>query len=1101
MMKSLTVFMLSVVFCTLLMFAPLAASDRDASETQLGYYRYPALHGDIIVFSAEGDLWKVGLDGGIARRLTSHHGREINPAISPDGSMIAFTAQYEGPYEVYTMPIDGGLPIRRTFEGGWTRVVGWSPDGKPLFAASRYSTLPNVQIATIDLTDNQTEMIPLSQASEGTYDGEGQTLYFTRQPFQGSYTKRYKGGTAQNIWKFAPGDQEASPLTSDYSGTSKNPMWWNSRIYIISDRDGTMNLWSMDESGSDLKQHTRHSGWDIKSASLSQEKIAYQMGADIYLFDISTGEDKIVPIRLVSDFDQMREKWIKKPFDYLTAVHLSPDGDRIVLTARGQVFTAPSGQGRIVRNTWNDGVRYRQARFMPDGENLLALSDESGEVEFWKIPANGLGQPEQTTDNGGILRFDGIPSPDGKMIAYVEKDNRLWIYNIDKKSNTQIETIGEGRISGLSWSPDNRWLAYTEPAENWFGVMKVYNIKNKTIDDLTTDRYECHSPTWSPDGKSIYFLSDRNLVPQPIHPWVLRQAEPYFDRQTKIYMIPLVKDHRSPFAPENELVREKDKKKEADKKKDKDKDEEKAADSIIVEIDTDGIKQRLLEVPLPAGNYSNLSVTDKHLYWISRASLPDKTRTLMAAKIAAKDVKPDTLISKIKSYEFSLDRKKMLIRKKEAVYVLATDGAKPSDFEKSRVNLSGWTFPLDPRQEWRQMFVEAWRLERDYFYDQNMHGVDWPAMLEKYLPLVDRITDRSELSDLLGELIGELSALHMYVQGGDMRKGDDQIYPASLGAVLERDEKSGGYRIEHIYRSDPDEPHLLSPLALPDLKINDGDIITSINGVATLSVDHPGLLLRKQEGKQVLLEIKPGSSGDARKVIVTPITQSRERDLRYCEWEYTRRLMVEENGDGDIGYVHLRAMNARDYAQWARDFYPVYMKKGLIIDARHNYGGNIESWILEKLMRKAWAYWISRTGKPYSNMQYAFNGHMVVLCDENTYSDGELFAEGFRRLGLGKVIGTRTWGGEIWLSFGNTLVDRGIASAAESGIFGPEGEWLIEGHGVEPDIVVDNLPHATFKGGDAQLDAAIAHLKEQIRLHPMDTPPAPPYPDKSFDYK
>ncbi len=1091
-----------LIILTVLLTAPMTSAAGSDTSATLGYYRFPALHDTTIVFTAEGDLWKIGIEGGVARRMTSHLGQEIHPAISPDGATIAFTAQYEGPSEVYTMPINGGLPTRRTFEGGWARVVGWSPEGKILFAASRYSTLPNVQMAAIDLPSDQTEIIPLSQASDGTYDPAGKRLFFTRQPFQGSYTKRYKGGTAQNIWKFSNDDPEAIPLTGDYAGTSRQPMWWNNRIYFISDRDGTLNIWSMNEDGGDLKQHTFHKGWDVKAAALDRGRIVYQVGADLHLLDLATGESHLIPVQLTSDFDQKREKWIKKPFDYLTAAHLSPDGDRVVLTARGQVFTAPAGQGRLARNTWNEGVRYRQAYFMPDGKNLVVLSDESGEVELWEVPADGVGEMKQLTDNGHILRFAALPSPNGKMIAYTEKDNRLWIYDIEKKTHTQIETLKEGDVSDLAWSPDSRWLAYSEPALNWFQQIKVYNIKDKTITALTTDRYSSSSPAWSPDGKWLYFLSDRSLVSPPIHPWVLRQAEPYFDRQTKLYTIPLVKDLRSPFAPDNELVKEEKKAEDEKKKDEKDKkDKDKSDDSLIVIIDTTGITERLIELPLPPGNYSNLTVTDKNMYWVSQEYLPERVMTLVTAKIANEDVKVDTILGDIKAYELSLDRKKLMARKAAAVYVFNADGAKPAAPEKSQVKLDSWTFPFDPRMEWRQMFIEAWRLERDYFYDPNMQGVDWKAMLQKYLPLVDRVADREDLSDLLGEMIGELSALHMYVAGGDMRQGEEQIYPGALGAVLTRDDKNGGYRIDHIYLSDPDEPDQLSPLARPDLNVTEGDIITSINGVSTLSVNHPDLLLRQQAGQQVLLEIKPSGKGETREVIVTPITQSQDRNLRYDEWEYTRRQRVDDKGEGKIGYVHLRAMGAGDYAQWARDFYPVFLREGLIVDVRHNNGGNIESWILEKLMRKAWAYWQSRTGRPYSDMQYAFNGHMVVLCDENTASDGELFAEGFRRLGLGKVIGTRTWGGEIWLSFGNTLVDKGIASAAESGVYGPEGKWLIEGRGVEPDIVVDNLPRATFTGNDAQLDKAIEYLKEQIRQNPMETPPPPPYPDKSFDYK
>ena len=420
------------------------------------------------------------------------------------------------------------------------------------------------------------------------------------------------------------------------------------------------------------------------------------------------------------------------------------------------------------------------------------------------------------------------------------------------------------------------------------------------------------------------------------------------------------------------------------------------------------------------------------------------------------------------------------------------------DLSKSEVNLSEWSFPIDPKEERRQMFVEAWRLERDYFYDPAMHGLDWPAILRKYAPLVDRVTNREELSDLLGEMVGELSALHTYVFGGDFREGPDQIAVASLGAFLSRDEKAGGYRVDHVYVADPDLPAKLPPFSRPGVDIREGDVIQSINGVSLLGVADPGVSLRNQAGRQVLLRVLPqGEAAKARNVVVEPLKPAEDADLRYADWENTRRRQVEELARGEIGYVHLRAMSSADYADWSRNFYPVFLRKGLIIDVRDNNGGNIDSWILEKLLRRTWMWWKPRVGNPFANMPFAYTGHLVVLCNESTVSDGEAFAEGFRRLGLGKVIGTRTWGGEIWLSFENTLVDNGIASAAESGVYGPEGTWLIEGHGVDPDIVVDNPPHAAFAGEDAQLKAAVSYLQELIRTSPPPPVPAPPaYPRK-----
>jgi len=403
------------------------------------------------------------------------------------------------------------------------------------------------------------------------------------------------------------------------------------------------------------------------------------------------------------------------------------------------------------------------------------------------------------------------------------------------------------------------------------------------------------------------------------------------------------------------------------------------------------------------------------------------------------------------------------------------------------------------RDDWRQIFVDAWRLERDYFYDPGMHGVDWNATLKKYLPLVDRITTRDELSDLIGWFVGELSALHTSVRGGDLRTGKDNVRVATLGARLTREAAAGGYRIDYVYQSDPDYPDERSPLADPDLGLQVGDVIEAVNGVSTLSVPDIGALLRNQEGRQVLLTVRSRAAGKSRDLIVVPAGD--EFGLRYADWEYTRRQRVEEAGHGTLGYVHLRAMGGEDLTTWYREFYPVFNRQGLVIDFRNNRGGNIDSFILEKLIRRAWMYWKGRVGEPYWNMQYAFRGHMVVLVDQNTASDGEAFAEGFRRLGLGVVIGMRTWGGEIWLGSANRLSDGGLARAPMNGVYGPDGKWLIEQIGVVPDIEVDNLPHATFTGDDAQLDAAVKYLLDKIKQDPRPVPAAPPYPNRRFDYR
>jgi tricorn protease len=1115
----------------------MTATADDVTGSRQGYYRYPAIHGDTIVFTAEGDLWSVSAKGGAARRLTSNPGDETNAAISPDGKTIAFSAQYEGPRDVYTIPVDGGLPKRITWDGG-AIVAGWTPDGRVLVKTYRYSTLPDARLVAID-DKGQREMIPLAQAAQGTYSADGKSLFFTRLDWQGSNTKRYKGGTAQNIWRYDGGAAEAVELTGDYTGTSRNPMFWQGRIYFVSDRDGVMNIYSMDGDGHDVKQLTHQKGFDVKETSLSDGRIVYQCGADLWLLDLQSGADAAIPITLVSDFDQMRDHWVKKPMDYLSGSHIAPDGSATVFTARGEIFTMPAKPGRIVKVAGNSGTRYREARYLPDGKSIIALSTESGETEFWKFPANGIGKPEQWTKDATVLRWEGVPSPDGKWLAHRDKDQQLWIFDTQTKTNKKIAQSMMDDFQDLTWSPDSQWLAYTEAADNQFSQLKVLNVKSGASTAITTDRYNTGNPAWSADGKWLYFLSDRNLKTQVPSPWGTRQPDPYFNRSVKIYEVALTAGLRSPFLPPDELHPDKDEKAEEkkteetkpgkpgeekkaadskketsdkkasddkkaeEKKSDEDKDKEKKPPEVKIEF-TD-VASRVAEVPFPAGNYNALQATDKRLCWVERGDDWPPKFNIMCGDIANKGDEPETVMSDVRSFEISQDRKKMLVRQHDDFYILDSD-AKPGSLidpkamAKARIEMSQWTMMTNPREEFHQFFEDSWRLERDYFYDRHMQGVDWKAMHDHYLPLVDRVADREELNDVIAQMVSELSALHTFVAGGDQRKASDNVDVATLGAILRRDEKAGGYVVEHIYAHDPDQPSQAPPLAKPDSRVKEGEVIVSIDGESVLGVTDERALLRGKAGHQVLLHVK-AADGKERDVLVKPIHENEDADMRYAEWEYTRRVKVDEESKGAIGYVHLQAMGPNDIEQWAREYYPVFNRQGLIVDVRHNEGGNIDSWLLGKLVRPAWFYWQGRIGNPTWNMQYAFRGHIVVLCDQETASDGEAFSEGFRRLGLGKVIGMRTWGGEIWLSGSNRQSDNAVATAAETGVYAPEGKWLIEGHGVDPDIVVDNGPHATFEGGDAQLEAAVKLLQDEIAKEPRPVPAHPAYPDKSFKYE
>lgn len=1053
-----------------------------------GYYQYPDIHKNNIVFSAEGDLWTVPLSGGLAQRLTTHIEQELFPKFSPDGKTIAFTASYEGPNEIYTIPVNGGLPKRWTYESDASYVNCWTPDGKIVYATRAYATLPDYQLITIDTKTKNKHRIPLSQASEASFDASGNTVYFVRPSYHGNVTKRYKGGTARQLWKYTKGSDEAIKLTTDFAGGSHHPMWYNKRVYFITDRDGIMNIWSIDENGNDLKQHTNHTGFDVRTASVSNGNIVYQLGADLWYYNIKTDTQKKINITLASDLEQLRERWVEDPSSYITSVYPDSKGERIVITARGRAFVAPVKSGRFVEFTDKKDVRFRDAIFSSDGKNIYTLSDESGEFEFVSMPSNGVGTTKAITNNGTVLRYAGIPSPDGKSIAYDDLRGNMFVLNIATGKSKKISTNQEG-IGSFSWSPDSKWISFMQSAFNTMVQIQVYGLDSGDTFPITTDRANSLSPKWSPDGKFIYFLSDRSFTTLVGSPWGTRQPEPYFDASEKLYHIALQKGTRSPFRQNDELVID-------DKKEDKD-DEDK---DVNVTIDRHGITERITEVPIKPGNYRGLAVTEKAIYLMSSSTGVNAKTDLAVVKIGNEDVKLKTMVEGVRSFNLTGNGKKILVWRWEfrrKFYMIDAGTGKVSDLNDSKIDLSGWRFAITPQEDFKQLFTDAWRMERDYFYDKNMHGVNWKAMHDKYFPLVKRITTRTELSDLIGRFVGELAALHTSVRGGDTRDDDKNIAVANLGARLSRDENKGGFVIDYIYKVDPDYPNTKSPLDDPYLDIRIGDVIININGKPSLSASDIGELIRNQVGKQVRLEVLRGST--RRNVIVVPIGSV--YSLRYKDWEYSRRLIVEKETDNKVGYVHLQAMGYRDINQWYREFYPVFDRPGLILDVRHNRGGNIESFILEKLMRKAWMYWKTRSGKPYWNMQYAFRGHIVILVDANTASDGEAFADGFKKLNLGTAIGTRTWGGEIWLSGANRLSDGGIARAPMMGVYGNDRTWLIEGHGFEPDIIVDNLPHATFNGEDAQLQAAIKLLEKLIIENPRTVPEAPAFPDKSFNNK
>ncbi len=1081
-----------------------------------GFYRQPTLRGDTVYLVAEGDLWRVNSQGGEAQRLTTHAGQENQPSVSPDGQWLAFTGQYDGGTEIYLMPTAGGVPRRLTWEGGGMRVWGFTAAGEVLYTG--LDARPGAQLFAIDVKTGQRRQLPVGQASDAALSADGKTLYFTRSGLRSDNARQYRGGAISRLWSLDLTDKaEARPLIAE-GNNDRRPLPYRAaggeRIAFLSDRDGTVNLWSVDAQGGNLRQHTTHKGWDIRHASIDGTLVVYAVGADLYLVDLSQpGAPQKLDISLGGDFDQQRERWIKKPQDFLTDTSFAPNGERVLLAARGHLATQGVQQLRRAELPQPADGRCKKGEFSSDNKSVFATCDFSGETEIWRFAANGTGQPERITSGATTQRRDLLPSPDGRWLAHTDKEGAVYLTDLKARTTREIarSTVGEPpQLQG--WSPDGQALAWTlslrQPDR---GQLQLYNTADGRTHTLTSDRYDSAAATFSPDGQWLYFSSNRNFATTGGgSPWGDRNTGPFFGFRAKLYALALQPGLRSPFAAKDELESANDKKADEQRAEDKkatdkapterkpdDKDKKPAADKKgKPAIQFEGLSERLYELPVASGSYRDLRADGKRLWFLDR-DLDGKSQ-LKSIAIDNQGGPAEVLASDVRNYDISADGKKLMVVRNQgqnAPEVLIVEAAPklPTDLSKLQVRWSDWQIATQPRAEWKQMFADAWRLHRDHFYDKAMHGVDWTAVRAKYEPLVDRVTDRFELAELMAQMVGELGALHSQVGAGDTRPAPDEPGLAGLGGRFSR--VPDGWRIDAIYGADPELPSEAPPLAAPGLGLKVGDVITTVNGRPSADAPHLLELLRGQAGRQVLVEVKQ-AGGKTVQRIVTPVAQLRENQLRYNDWRFSRARAVEQVGQGRIGYVHLRAMGPADIADFVREFYAASDRDGLIIDVRYNNGGNIDSWILEKLLRRAWAFWQPRSpagAQVYANMQNVYRGHTVVLMNEDTYSDGETFAEGFKRLQLGPVIGKRSSGAGVWLSDQNRLIDNGIMRAAETGQLDADGRFLIEGVGVTPDIEVDNPPRATAMGQDAQLDAAIAELKRKIAAEPLREVKPGPY--------
>ena len=1094
------------LFAALLCFSTLpvlAAPAPSTAPAAPGYFRFPAVHDQTLVFTAEGDLWTAPLGGGQARRLTTHAGQETQAAISPDGRQVAFVAEYDGDGDVFAMPLAGGAPTRLSFDGGRVQVHGWSPQGEVIFSSEDLVGPTARRVVRLaDPTTLATRELPLHDANHAAFDARGRVLVGRfGVHVRGDNARNYRGGAMGQLWLFDPStNAEAQRLGSDADGAMHSPMRIGERWYFIGNRDGIDALWSMAAEGSDFRKHVQHDGWDIRAARSDGARIVYQLGADVRVFDPSTGDDRSVPLTLLSDFEQRRERWLENPVRFIEDVRLSPKGDRVAVTVRGRVAVAGPGPKRRVEVASPAEHRARGAVPSHDGRVVYAISNTDGRPEIWRYAADGRSEAKQLTRGGAFHRWALYPSPDGRHIAHTDKSGALNLLSLDSGRDVRIDRsawTSDDPYGSIAWSRDGKALAFARPdSRGDREQIFIHRIGDARPTAVTSPRYVSYAPSFSPDGQWLYFLSERSFTAWPPGPWGDRNTGPGFDRRAKVYALALQPGNRFPFAPANELMGDD----EADGSDDNEGDEKGEAKNdgkakSLPPIAMDGLADRLYETTVEPGNYANVFVAEERLYL---HAFERDEGSLLVVPINDKGDEPKVFVENVFAAEITPDRKRIAYAQQKGeddavVAIVDTTAELPGDLSDSLVRLGDWRLPIDPVREWRQMFADAWTMHRDFSFDPAMRGLDWNAVRAQHEPLLSRVTDRAELDDLLAQMIAPLSILHSQVRGADVPEDVESATAAMLGAEFATD--ASGVRIARIYRSDRELPSERSPLAQPGVDARDGDLLVSVNGRAVRNAGELAAALHHQAGQQVLLGLRRGPR-DLRTVVV-PVDARRNATLRYGDWVQGRIAAVEKAGEGRIGYLHLRAMGGGDMAGFVRDFYANVYRDGLIIDVRRNNGGNIDSWVLATLLRRDWAFWQAPGRTPHWNMQQTFRGHLVVLADALTYSDGETFAAGVKALGLGPVVGTRTAGAGIWLSDRNGLSDGGIARIAEFGQFGADGRWLIEGRGVSPDVEVDNLPHESYLGRDRQLDTAIEMLQQKLRENPVVQPPAQVIPPPS----
>ena len=1095
--------------------------------------RFPTVSKTQIVFTYADDLWIVSRDGGDARRLTSAAGIEGLPYFSPDGSLIAFTGDFDGNRDVFVVPASGGIPRRLTYHPAEEYAAGWTPDGKKILFNSWGNSFIHFedQLYTVPVEGGLPAEVPLPIAEDASYSPDGTHIAYVPHPKWQQAWKRYHGGQTTPIWIADLKDSSIVKIPRDNSN-DHHPMWIGDTIYFLSDRNGPVSLFAYDSQTKQVTEALHSDGLDFKTASAGPDAIVIEQFGAIKLYDLATRQARNVTIHVAGDVEAVRPHFAKVEPKRIQNFSISPTGARAVFETWGEIFTVPTDKGDIRNVTRSPAVADRDPAWSPDGKSIAYFSDESGEYELAIRDQNGLGTVRRINlGNPPSFFYTPTWSPDSKKIAYIDKRLQLWYVDLDKPTPKLVDTdyfwTFSSNATGQTWSPDNKWIAYTKQLPSGQHAVFVYSLDQGKTFQVTDGMSDALYPSFDKNGKYLYFTASTNVA---LTTAGLDMTSDEHRVSRSVYVAVLSKDEKSPLAPESDEEKPKDEKKpdqdkdkaadqaqektkdksknkskDADKSspaatdKDKDDKDKKKDEPVVVKIDIDGIGQRILSLPIPAKNYLNMLSGKSGILFLAEGPMviteddyPNISQTIQKFDLSKRKV--DKFMDDVNDFTVSFDGEKLLYRKGDSWATASSDDGPGSGSPKpgfGPLRLDGWEVYVEPRAMWKQIYNETWRIERDFFYDPHYHGLDLEKAKKKYAPYLDGIASRDELTYLFQESLGEMTVGHMFVGGGEAPE-PKKVKGGLLGADYSLE--NGRYRIAKVYDGENWNPGNEAPLTQPGVNVKAGDYLLAVNGRELHASDNIYGFFEETAGKQVVLRVGPNLDGkDSREVTVVPVES--EENLRHLAWIESNRRRVDQATGGRIAYVHVPNTAGGGYTSFNRYFFSQVGKQGAIIDERFNEGGQLADYIIEYLRRPMMSKVVTREGHDWSSPSEAIYGPKVMIINEMSGSGGDALPWYFRKAGIGPLIGKKTWGGLVGIGGYPELIDGGRVTAPRAAIYGLNGDWEVENKGVAPDVEVDLEPAAWRAGHDAQLEKAIEVVMQQLKEHPLPEIKRPPYPN------